>query len=160
MGKDIMEEANSELHTSEERPLPGIEPGDQQNSLSREHAGLPRASFDMNAVIGWILQGGVLTSAAVVCVGLTLLLLHPTQISSQRFFTFPHTLDEVKDGLLGLHPQAFIALGLLLLIATPVVRVAVSILAFAFERDRRYVLITTMVLVILLISFLLGKGAG
>jgi uncharacterized membrane protein len=123
-------------------------------------SGVEHAQFDINAVIGWILQGGVFTSAAVICAGLALLFVHPEQLSNQQFLTFPHTLGEVKDGLLALHPQAFIALGLLLLIATPVIRVATSIFAFAKEHDRCYVVITTVVLAILLISFLLGKGAG
>ena len=49
--------------------------------------------------------------------------------------------------LLGeLDPAAFLSLGLLVLIATPFVRVAGSIIAFARERDRRYVLITAVVL--------------
>lgn len=119
-----------------------------------------RASGNINAVIGWILQGGVLISAGVICTGLALSFVHPEQLSNQQILTFPHTLSEVKDGLLTLHPQAFIALGLLLLIATPVIRVTASIFAFAKEDDRRYVVITTAVLAILLISFLLGKGAG
>ena len=117
-------------------------------------------SFDMNVVISWILQGGVLISAAVVCVGLLLLFRHPEQLSAQQFLVFPHTLGQIKDGLLALHPQAFVALGLLLLIATPVMRVAISILAFALEHDRRYVVITSIVLAILLISFLSGKGGS
>ncbi|MGH2509954.1 MAG: DUF1634 domain-containing protein [Ktedonobacteraceae bacterium] len=53
-----------------------------------------------------------------------------------------------------------IALGLLLLLATPVIRVAASIVAFGLEHDRRYVIITTIVLAILCLSFLIGKGAG
>jgi uncharacterized membrane protein len=118
------------------------------------------APFDINAVIGWILQGGVLISAGVICTGLALWFVHPEPLSNQQILTFPHTLSEVKDGLLTLHPQAFITLGLLLLIATPVIRVTASIFAFAKEDDRRYVVITTVVLAILLISFLLGKGAG
>ena len=117
-------------------------------------------SFDMNKVIGWILQGGVLTSAAVICVGLLLLFRHPEQLSGQQFLVFPHTLGQIKDGLLAFHPQAFVALGLILLIATPVIRVAASIIAFALEHDRRYVVITSIVLAILLISFLSGKGGG
>lgn len=116
--------------------------------------------FDMNVVIGWILQGGVLISSAVICIGLVLLFMHPAQLSGQNALTFPHTLDQIKDGFLELQPQAFIAGGLLLLIATPVIRVAISILAFAKEHDRRYVVITTVVLAILLISFLLGKGGS
>jgi uncharacterized protein len=45
-----------------------------------------------------------------------------------------------------------IQLGLLLLIATPVARVVLSIGIFALQRDRRYVLITLVVLTVLLYS--------
>jgi uncharacterized membrane protein len=50
-----------------------------------------------------------------------------------------------------------IQLGLLLLVATPVARVAFSILAFALQRDRTYVIITLIVLGVLLYS-LAGGG--
>jgi uncharacterized membrane protein len=50
--------------------------------------------------------------------------------------------------------------GLLLLIATPVLRVAVSILAFVYQRDRAFVAITSIVLALLLTSFVLGRGGG
>jgi uncharacterized membrane protein len=52
-----------------------------------------------------------------------------------------------------------IQLGLLLLIATPIVRVALSIVGFTIERDYLYVGFTAVVLVILLYS-LLGSGIG
>ena len=48
--------------------------------------------------------------------------------------------------------RGIIQLGLLLLIATPVARVVLSILGFAAERDRMYVGFATIVLVILLYS--------
>ena len=137
---------------------PGTTPHTQSEEILAAEG--PRARFSMNTVIGWILQVGVLISAGVICSGIILLLVHPGHGSSQQLFVFPHTLSEVGNGLLALHPQAFIALGLLLLIATPVVRVAASIFAFALEHDRRYVAITLVVLTILLVSFLLGKGAG
>ena len=50
--------------------------------------------------------------------------------------------------------------GLILLIATPVARVAVSVLVFVVERDGAFVLITLFVLILLLLSFLLGKAGG
>jgi uncharacterized membrane protein len=50
--------------------------------------------------------------------------------------------------------------GLLLLIATPVLRVAVSVLAFVYQRDRTFVIITSVVLTLLLASFVLGKAGG
>ncbi len=103
-------------------------------------------------IIGWVLQGGVILSAAVIVIGLFLEFLQPNKFAPQKLQMFPHTFGQVWAGLLVLRPQAVIALGLLLLIATPVVRVAVSIVAFAAERDRRFVVITTVVLLILLFS--------
>jgi uncharacterized membrane protein len=47
---------------------------------------------------------------------------------------------------------------LLVLIATPIVRVAVSVLAFAYQRDRVFVAVTSAVLLILLLAFFLGKA--
>jgi uncharacterized membrane protein len=114
----------------------------------------------MAAIIGWILQGGVLASAAVILFGILLLPFRPGALTLQRLQTFPHSPGAVWAGLLGLHPQAFITLGLLLLIATPVLRVAVSVVAFAIEHDRLYVVITLLVLAILIASFILGKGGA
>lgn len=117
------------------------------------------SQFSMNMVIGWILQGGVLISSGVICFGLILLAFNPAHLD-QRVINFPYTLDAVWSEMLGMHPQAFIACGLLLLIATPVVRVAASVFAFAHENDRRYVLITLVVLSILFMSFILGKAGA
>ena len=103
-------------------------------------------------MIGWVLQGGVIVSAAVILIGLFLESLKPDKFAPQKLQMFPQTFGQVWAGLLILRPQAVIALGLLLLIATPVVRVAVSIVAFAVERDWRFVVITTLVLLILLFS--------
>jgi uncharacterized membrane protein YfcA/uncharacterized membrane protein len=103
-------------------------------------------------LIGWILQGGVILSAAVTLAGVLLESLRPDKFASQKLQLFPQTFGQVWTGLLILRPQAVIALGLLLLIATPVVRVAVSIAAFAVARDRRFVVITTLVLLLLLFS--------
>jgi uncharacterized membrane protein len=48
--------------------------------------------------------------------------------------------------------RGIIQLGLLLLIATPVARVAFSVVAFALERERLYVIVTLAVLAVLLFS--------
>jgi uncharacterized membrane protein len=72
----------------------------------------------------------------------------------------PHSLHEVVTGIAKLHGQSIVAAGLLLLILTPVMRVAVSILAFRAQRDRTYVLITSAVLMLLLLSFVLGRAGA
>ena len=53
--------------------------------------------------------------------------------------------------------RGWIQLGLLVLIATPIARVAFCIVAFALEHDRLYVLFTVIVLIVLLYS-LIGSG--
>lgn len=109
-------------------------------------------------MIGWILRGGVIASASVTLLGLLLLPFRPGGLTDHRLETFPHTLGEVWAGLVGFHPQAIIALGLLLLIATPVITVTTSAIAFSMERDRRFALIALTVLAILITSFLLGRN--
>ena len=106
--------------------------------------------------IGWILQAGVLLSATIILLGLLLLPLRPGGLSPDRVLAFPQTLSQIVAGLLVFRPQAVITLGLFLLIATPVLRVAASSVAFAIERDWRYVVITLIVLTILLFSIILG----
>ncbi|HEV2583742.1 MAG TPA: TSUP family transporter [Ktedonobacteraceae bacterium] len=118
---------------------------------------LPRSEIT-TLIIGWILLGGVLLSAAVILAGLALLFIQHVGLSAQALQAFPQTLGQVWSGVVTLQPQAIITLGLLLLIATPVMRVAVSIVAFALEKDRRYIVITTIVLTILLVSiFVVGS---
>ena len=73
--------------------------------------------------------------------------------------SFPRTFSWFVAGLLHLDGQAVIVASLLLLIATPVARVAVSMAAFSVERNRTYVAITALVLLLLLLSFALGMAA-
>ncbi|GCE26314.1 membrane protein [Dictyobacter alpinus] len=108
-------------------------------------------------VIGWVLQIGVLVSAVIIVLGVGLYFLHP---SGQAGIQIPHTLIQIFQGVLAFQPEAIIALGLIVLIATPVVRVAISILGFALEHDRTFALISLLVLLILLVSFFLGKGGA
>ncbi|HET8996990.1 MAG TPA: TSUP family transporter [Acetobacteraceae bacterium] len=107
-------------------------------------------------IISGVLRGGVLLSVAVILGGIAWFyalrfagaLPHPT---------FPDTLPAVWQGLKMANPLAIVVLGLLILLATPVLRVAVSIVAFALEEDRTYVIITALVLAILLFS-IFGVG--
>lgn len=73
---------------------------------------------------------------------------------------FPNSLAEVYRGVLALRPYAIISLGLLVLIAIPVLRVAISVIAFALERDWLYVAITAFVFVVLIFSFIIGEAGG
>ena len=56
------------------------------------------------------------------------------------------------------HPLAIIQVGLLVLILTPMARVGMTVILFIVQHDWRFVLITAIVLVILVLG-LLGIGA-
>jgi uncharacterized membrane protein len=120
-------------------------------------------------LISNLLRIVVVSSLLVVFVGETLsfahhhdYLTHPPAL--QRLTTpgaaFPNTIEKVVSSAARGQGQAVVLIGLLLLIATPVMRVAVSILGFAHQRDLRYVLITSVVLALLILSFFLGAIEG
>ncbi len=108
-------------------------------------------------IISGVLRGGVLLSVAIILSGIGWFF-YLTSIGALAHPSFPDTLPAVWHGLLALDPPSIIVVGLLVLLATPVMRVAVSIIAFALEEDRTYVTITTLVLAILLFS-IFGIGA-
>ncbi len=70
--------------------------------------------------------------------------------------TYPHTLRDVAHDAREGRGQAIAMVGILLLIATPIVRVAMSTALFAVEKDKLYAGITLVVLILLLVSLLTG----
>jgi uncharacterized membrane protein len=113
--------------------------------------------FEIEVIIGTLLRTGVILAATVVLLGGVLYLsLHALDVPNYtQFHGEPASLKHPKEifqGVMQLDARAIIQLGLLLLIATPVVRVAFSAVAFAIERDSMYVIITLIVLVVLLFS--------
>jgi uncharacterized membrane protein len=117
----------------------------------------PRAAL----VISGVLRAGVLLSAAIIILGVGLFFVHTLAGHSAAMTrSTPRTAGEVVQGVLHGDPVSVIALGLLVLLATPVVRVSVSLVTFALEGDRLYTAITALVLLILLLSFLSGRAGG
>jgi uncharacterized membrane protein len=116
----------------------------------------------MDRIISVLLRSGVLISALVVLGGGILYLIRYGAALPQYgvFRGEPGDLRSVfgivKD-VLSFKSRGMIQFGLLLLVATPVARVAFSIFAFALQRDRTYVIVTLIVLGVLLYS-LTGGG--
>ena len=71
---------------------------------------------------------------------------------------FPSSPAAVLGGALAGKPYAIIGLGVLLLIATPVIRVALSVFFFLKRRDWLYVAITLVVFAVLLFGLFGGAG--
>jgi len=110
-------------------------------------------------IIGTLLRTGVVVAALVTLAGgIVYLIRNGHSPANYRVFRGePTDLRHIR-GILretrAFHGRGIIQLGLVLLIATPVARVAFSIFGFAAEKDRLYVAFTTIVLAILLYSLL------
>ena len=118
---------------------------------------------EVDQFLGTLLRAGVLIAAAVALAGgLLYLARYGLQPAPRRIFHGePAALTSVAGivrGAFALHSEYVIQLGLVLLIATPVARVAFSLVAFAIQRDRVYVLITSIVLALLLFSLFSGTA--
>jgi len=118
----------------------------------------------MNVVIGEVLRYGVILSGAIILVGIISLAATNGLTGITGMLTYnpnvvPHdnidvSLGGLAQGLVTLSAFSWIELGVIVLIATPVSRVVISVFLFAAERDRLYVLITAVVLALLLFSML------
>ena len=109
--------------------------------------------------VGNQLRVGVIISAIVTLIGGVFYIFHYGSMSTnyQHFHRVAVNLCNIKGILqsaLQLSPQGIIQLGVLLLLATPIVRVALSIFGFALQRDRLYTIITIIVFVVLMYSLL------
>jgi len=119
----------------------------------------------MNVVISDVLKYGVLASAILIGLGVVILFLNtpqsfPSSTSALLATNYGKpTLDlsQLLNGVASANPIYIIELGLIVLLATPVARVAVSVLLFAAEKDGLYVAITLFVLIVLLFGlFIIG----
>jgi len=84
----------------------------------------------LERAIGAVLRAGVLVSSACLTLGLLMTLINPN----------------------GALPQALLNTGIIVLLATPVARVVVSIAQYTLERDWTFAMLTTVVFLELLAS--------
>ena len=113
--------------------------------------------------IGQLLQIGVAIATVVVLVGAAGVLARqwsvPVNYAEFRGEAAPlRSVGAVVRGAVRLDYTAVVQLGLILLIATPVARVALTLGAFVAQRDRLYVALTTVVLLLLLYGLFWGRG--
>jgi uncharacterized membrane protein len=114
-------------------------------------------------MIGNMLRAGVIVAAVVAAIGgIALLAQHGAKSADYSHFageTAEFTsIGGIIRGVLALDSRAVVQLGLVLLIATPVMRVVLSLVAFLVQRDRLYVVITSIVLAVLVFSLVFGGG--
>ena len=112
----------------------------------------------IEAILGDLLRIGVIVAGSVVIIGAVLFLIrHGLEIPSYHIFkpdSFHYSdFKNLFNGIITFRSVSIMESGILLLIATPVLRVLFSVFAFAYEKDYMYVVFTVIVLVVLICSF-------
>ncbi len=149
----------------------GVGGGDVQAGPDRAKSG-PGDEGDrrvrrLELVISYVLRIGVVVSVAVILAGLVLSFVrHPGYSGTIDYhsvagpgYHFPDTFAAVAHSIASGGGRGFIMLGLALLVLTPVMRVAVSVFGFIFEKDPPMVAVTIFVLAVLIGSLAIGVAS-
>ncbi len=117
--------------------------------------------FALEQRLGGLLRGGVILSAVVTLIGgIMFLAVHGAEQASFHTFAGEPTALRTVGGVFGGVSRgdsiSIIQLGVLLLIATPIARVFISVIGFARERDWMYVACSLVVLALLTYSLAHG----
>lgn len=130
-------------------------PRDALEAVQRRLGALRRAVVaeveDVNRLIYHVLRGGLVASLSFIVFAFLLSL--AGQGPLPRASAPPR---EVLVDILRLTPEGLMGLGVLLLIFTPLVRVMLSLVSYARDRDTPYVVVTGLVLANLVAAFLLA----
>ncbi len=130
----------------------GHHPEDTVDLSVREHA--------MEHWISYVLRAGVIVSAVIILIGGAMFILRgpgPSDPNSMKQlldgnYVNRDSLSSIFRGLRRGRGTAFADVGLLVLIATPVIRVAMTALLFTLQKDWVFVVITSLVFVILVLG--------
>jgi uncharacterized membrane protein len=125
----------------------------------------------MEVAMAMLLRTGVIAAALLVAVGGALVLRHPrSPVPNYTIFHSPGEHAAIPSANVAFHSisgvfrqihtgngASIIALGLLVLVATPVARVVFAVIGFTRERDWLYTVVSMIVLTILVYSFVHGR---
>ena len=126
-----------------------------------------RSLKNAEVIVSLVLQIGVTLSSVIIFIGIVIFFARHNSVSASflganyRHYTaasygFPHNVSSIKAALEAGSGIGYITLGVLLLILTPVLRVATSILLFVRQKDKPMTMVTLFVLLVLAASFYLG----
>lgn len=125
--------------------------------MSEPEHNLDEKHFD--EMISVLLRTGVIVSSIVVLIGGIFYLAQSGMLKPvyKPFHREPQNLRGLADivrGVFSWNPRNWMQFGLLLLVATPVARVAFCVATFIKQRDRTYIVLTLIVLCVLLFGFI------
>ncbi len=105
-----------------------------------------------------MLFGGMIVSTALFLIGMVLAMLHPQYVPlSSRWVRSNYQVHVVLHGLVTGNPTAYMLVATVLLILTPVTRVIVSVYAFWVDHDHKFLAVTSVVLLIMVVTVILGE---
>lgn len=162
--------ATGEPHqpTAEDPAVEGLGPSGRRHQLSPEGAArMAEKVRRVELAISLVLRGGVVLSVLVIAAGLGLMFAHhgdylalrghlSYRSLTARSTTFPRSIASLERAIGQGEGRGIVVLGVLILILTPVMRVAVGVISFLYEKDTPMALVTLYVLAVLLGSFLLA----
>lgn len=110
-------------------------------------------------MLGNMLKIGVIISSSITIFGGILFLLnHGTEIPNYHIFNESSfnfsSLKNLYVDVIALNSEVIMELGILLLIATPIIRILFSVFAYAFEKDYMYVCFAIFVFLVTIYGFL------
>ncbi len=109
------------------------------------------AALALNRRVAKVLRVGSVISAAFIVIGLAMLLVNRSQDVGAAF-----SLGRLVSSISQIKPGAFLTLGILAMIVTPIARVFILVGGFYSHKDTKFVIIGSVVLGILLLSIILG----
>ncbi len=115
-----------------------------------------RVARDLDRSIARVLVGGTYLSVGLLAVGVVLMAaagISPLDPAP------PFSLAQIPADIASLEPAGFLWLGLVVAIATPLARVAASLVGYVAGGERRMALISVAILVVIGIGVVLGVAA-
>ncbi len=98
-----------------------------------------------------VLYGGVILSIALFLIGL----LYSAASSQALEFSQTETLGDILNSIAAVSPIGIISLGVLIIIATPIVRIIMTAVYFA-NRDKLMTVVPIVVLSLIVVGFVLS----
>ncbi len=120
------------------------------------------ADADIEKIIGLQLRYGVVIASLIVLIGGVLYLVQQGQGAIPPYRTFLGesagytSLSQIVKGIGAGQAKGIVQMGVVVLIATPILRIAFSLVGFILEKDRLYIIITAIVLSVMLFSIFGG----
>ena len=115
------------------------------------------AELNVYADVYKVLLGGMILSTALFVIAIVRALLRPEFMPlTPEWIKQHYRWAAIVEGIRTFDPTTIMLIATVLLILTPVARVLVSIYAFAVDHDRKFVMVTLVVLVVIILTVVLG----